>query len=114
MVKRKAPSADLPETISLQPVIEPSTSGRPGPVALYFASGFQPDKEDACAWELHTSTVRRNQHVLVARLVCACRLLHAWQAMHGTLCVSSLHKHSRLPSCDSHMAACRAMWTLWV
>ena len=75
MVKRKAPSSDLPDTISLQPVVEPSTSGRPGPLALYFASGFEPSRDDACAWEVHTSTAHRNQHVVIARMVRACPFL---------------------------------------
>lgn len=68
MVKRKA-EEDLPDTISLQPVIDASSPGMCAPFALYFASGFQPGEEDRAKWEVHTSNTRRNQHLLVARLV---------------------------------------------
>ena len=69
MGKRKASDRDLPETLDLQHADAPSTSGRTGPLAVYFPSGFQPGKHGSCTWELHSNTSRVNDHVVVARTV---------------------------------------------
>lgn len=69
MGKRKGADPDLPQAIDLQDAEGPSTSGRSGPLAIYFPSGFQPGRHGSCTWEVHTNTARQNDHLVVARSV---------------------------------------------
>ncbi|CAL8464180.1 g3715 [Coccomyxa elongata] len=51
----------------MQHVEGASTSGRPGPLAVYFPSGFQPGRDGSCSWEVHSNTARHNDHIVIAR-----------------------------------------------
>ena len=55
--------------LSLEPVDAASTSGRLGPFAMYFPSGFQPGKHADCKWEVQTDKVKPQQHYVIGRTV---------------------------------------------
>lgn len=95
MGKRKISEKDLPQTIDMQHVEGASTSGRPGPLAVYFPSGFQPGRDGSCSWEVHSNTARHNDHIVIARAVC--KLTHPVMTMLivKLCCRSSARAHAR-------------------
>ena len=121
MVKRKA-EGDLPDTISMQPLIEPSSPGRSPPFAVYFASGYQPGDKDRTQWEVHTSTTRRNQHLLIATLVrkpepfpslrCMQTPAGHWKAVPVPAAPAMSFTEADPPHCSLGRAN-TLMWILW-
>ncbi len=60
---------DVEAKIQLEPVLEPSTSGRVAPFALYFHSGFSPSKDTSCKWEVQATDAQVADHYIIGRMV---------------------------------------------